>query len=750
MLIRRMTAAFGRFNQETLELSDGLNILMAPNEAGKSTWCAFLSAMLYGLPTRDHGLLADKNRYAPWSGAAMQGRLDCQADGRGLTLLRETKRQTSPLGTFTALYAGTGDPVPELTGQNCGEQLLGVPREVFERSALIRQSGLSITQDAELERRILSLITTGEEDTSYIEAAEALKKQLNRRRHNRTGQLPALEAELAETRRQLDILSGAESRLAETRQEIALLIKRESDLTALLTLHDRWDAAQRRRVLADAESAAAQAAQAAADLRRQAEETRLPENETIARLRGAIVNLGTVRKSVDNAMAEKNAAMRASVNAETAVSESPFAERTPEEAQRDAQSAVRLHGRKTPAMLASAAGVAGCILLSAGLFVSLANRPGGIDLLAGLGILVLGGAGGLLFLSFYLRARKNARTAALTNRYGTADIPEISALADVYAALCQKRDEAQKAVVKTVATYDALYASLTSNEQGILLEVRRFAPAAFDIPAADEALRVCAARRKELSAAQSAMDAARLRYETMSHPLPAEVLSADAPLIPPEQSREALNSALLSVKAELSATQSAADRLSGQITALGGQAALETQAEQLSDQIEMLEGEYASIQLAMQALDSANTILQNRFSPALGRRAAEIFSELTDGRYSGVVLDRAFHLSAEPAGNSVYRDAQLLSAGTADQLYLAVRLAICELVLPAEKQVPIVLDDALANFDDARCAAALRWLRKEAGSRQILLFTCHSREAEFFRGATDVSIQQLTDVQAAV
>ena len=71
MLIRRMTAAFGRFNQETLELSDGLNILMAPNEAGKSTWCAFLSAMLYGLPTRDHGLLADKNRYAPWSGAAM-------------------------------------------------------------------------------------------------------------------------------------------------------------------------------------------------------------------------------------------------------------------------------------------------------------------------------------------------------------------------------------------------------------------------------------------------------------------------------------------------------------------------------------------------------------------------------------------------------------------------------------------------------------------------------------------------------
>lgn len=60
--------------------------------------------------------------------------------------------------------------------------------------------------------------------------------------------------------------------------------------------------------------------------------------------------------------------------------------------------------------------------------------------------------------------------------------------------------------------------------------------------------------------------------------------------------------------------------------------------------------------------------------------------------------------SAEPAGDPLYRDAALLSAGTADQLYLATRLAICDLVLPADRAVPIVLDDALANFDDERCA----------------------------------------------
>ena len=52
MKIYRMTATFGRLEHETLTLQPGLNQLTAPNEWGKSTWCAFLMAMLYGLDTR--------------------------------------------------------------------------------------------------------------------------------------------------------------------------------------------------------------------------------------------------------------------------------------------------------------------------------------------------------------------------------------------------------------------------------------------------------------------------------------------------------------------------------------------------------------------------------------------------------------------------------------------------------------------------------------------------------------------------
>ena len=213
---------------------------------------------------------------------------------------------------------------------------------------------------------------------------------------------------------------------------------------------------------------------------------------------------------------------------------------------------------------------------------------------------------------------------------------------------------------------------------------------------------------------------------------------------PPARSREAVTAELAAVRADLTAARSAADRLTGQLHAVGDPAVLHSEAARLEEEISALEGEYEAIRLAMETLESANTTLQNRFSPELGRRSAEIFSALTDGKYSGVVLDRAFHLSAEQAGDSVYRPSALLSAGAADQLYLAVRLAICDLVLPGEEPAPIVLDDALASFDNDRCAAALRWLKEEGKRRQILLFTCHSREAAFFAGDGEVSVQRLT------
>ena len=730
--IHRMTATFGKLENRTLELKDGLNIIEAPNETGKSTWCAFLLAMLYGVNSRERdkaGFIAEKNRYAPWNGAAMSGRLDCRVGADELSLMRTTRRQTAPMGDFQALYAGTGDSFSGLTGQNCGETLLGVSREVYERSAFIRQSGMTITQDAGLERRIAALITSGEEDTSYSEVSDALKKQLNRRRHNKTGQIPALEGELLDIRRRLTELDTLEIQLQSARRQSEALSLREQELTAELARHDCWEAARERLALSEAETAAAQAERTAEDLRRRIQADRIPENETIGRLRGALVNLETTRKSVNKARAERDEAVKALLRAEAAVNETPFTGLTPEQAEKlplDLEPRPRFPIWAFLLALLCGAG------LGAALWFALKNLLPAV--VAGCGLF-----GAAVLLAGLSIGKKQSSWESHAAEVRQRRKEELSA----YTALYRTAEEVRAEADRRSATAEALYNTLSSNEQAILLEIRRFAPNAFDSSTGDSLLRACAVRRQGLTKAEAAAREARMRLDLLAQKAPAPAGDDILPE-PPVRSREAVTAELASVRADRAAARSTADRLAGQLRAVGNPVVLRSEAARLEDEIAALEGEYEAIRLAMDALDTANTTLQNRFSPELGRRAAEIFSALTEGKYSGVVLDRTFHLSAEQTGDSVYRPSALLSAGAADQLYLAVRLAICDLVLPDEDRAPIVLDDALASFDNDRCAAALRWLKDEGKRRQILLFTCHSREAAFFAGDGEVSVQRLT------
>ena len=94
MLIQRMSAVFGRLRNETLQLQDGLNIIEAPNETGKSTWCAFLTAMLYGINSRERdkaGFIADKT-------ATPRGTAAPCPDGWNVTLTAPTSPSPGPPG----------------------------------------------------------------------------------------------------------------------------------------------------------------------------------------------------------------------------------------------------------------------------------------------------------------------------------------------------------------------------------------------------------------------------------------------------------------------------------------------------------------------------------------------------------------------------------------------------------------------------------------------------------------------------
>ena len=101
---------------------------------------------------------------------------------------------------------------------------------------------------------------------------------------------------------------------------------------------------------------------------------------------------------------------------------------------------------------------------------------------------------------------------------------------------------------------------------------------------------------------------------------------------------------------------------------------------------------------------------------------------LTDGRYDRMHLQRDFSLMAGTGRETVLRSALWRSDGTADQLCLALRLAVAEALMP---DAPLILDDALVRFDDRRLEKALVLLKEEARSRQVIVFTCHGREMQY-------------------
>lgn len=221
MTINKLTASFGKLNGESLELTDGLNVICAPNESGKSTWCAFIRAMLYGIDSAERqkaGHLPDKLRYAPWSGAAMQGEMELSAGGKDITITRATKLKSAPMREFSAVYTGTNVPVEGIDAANAGEMLTGASREVFKRSAFVEQGSIAVSSSPELEKRIGAIVSTGDENCSFTEADEQLRAWQRSRRYNRRGKLPELEERMAETKKrlaELDSLANESERLTQ-------------------------------------------------------------------------------------------------------------------------------------------------------------------------------------------------------------------------------------------------------------------------------------------------------------------------------------------------------------------------------------------------------------------------------------------------------------------------------------------------------------------------------------------------------
>lgn len=713
MQIRRMDASFGKLNNASLRLQPGLNLIYAPNESGKSTWCHFIRTMLYGLPKRERGALAEKNRFSPWNGSPMSGVMEIEAEGKLYTVSRRTSSPTSPMGEFSCTYTGTSTPIPGITGQDLGEILLGIGREVFTRSAFIGQGGMSLDSDAELERRISALVTSGEEDISYSESCERLKKQLNRRRHNKTGLLPSLEQEIRELHTTLETMQDLLEQMTAAREQLQQYTRQTNDLQTRL---QQWDALEKQEALQRYRQAErdALAAQQYADTLAAAAPF-LPEEAELARLMGMADTLDQTLSATEAAGELALQQQKAAASAQSAWQAHPL--HPADEGCLSSQKAILTAAIKPFSLVSLLLSLLAGTAAGAGLWFWLqqplpaASAAGSVFLL-------------LLLLLNGLRRRNNCRAEERAAQFE----------ADCCAYLHLRQEaEVQKAEAeRSTAAARSLHQSCRQGLAELLQRTRPFAPDVSNLTNVSQALREALSRRRALDQAQDDARQARLHCRLLHEHLPQGPLPEPDKILPrPTTSAEQIRDSLPRAMAGAQAAQSQLDKLHGQLIAMGERDVWESRLAQKEQTRQRLQAEYDAIALAMDALQEADAALHSRFSPLLSQRAAKIFSALTRGIYDKVLFHRDFSLSAQAIAEITPHSAALLSHGAADQLYLAVRLAICQMVLPEDKPAPLILDDALANFDDDRMAAALDWLVEESQHRQILLFTCQRREGKY-------------------
>ena len=748
MKIIEMTATFGCLNRATLRPGESFTLIEAANESGKSTWCAFLRAMLYGFPARDRskeGYLAEKTRYQPWSGAPMEGTVTLEWKGRNITLYRGPKG-TSAWGTFTAAYTATGETVPGLTAENCGETILGISREVFERTAFVGQGEAALSPSADLEKRAAALASSGEEEVSFSQVERRLKDWLNRRRSNaRNGLIPQAEGKLAQVRDAMEQQSDLLRRRQEAMQEQEALTAQRDELRARLDAlklrQEQQLSHQRSQAQAEYDELLGRVEQ----LQKTAQA--LPDAETLRSAQGDLSYLGTLAASLRQADQEAPQALAKARRAEEEADSDPyfgnldthFAAAQAQKHYDEALQADQKSGKKLPLFLlllpflATAAIILYCYLSGQGIPQS-HSAPWWTPLtmyLPG-----LWGIWSLVILFLFFRRKKWAKVlASLLAKYNAQTPQDILTRAADYSKKVETAQELRRqyqAVESDRAKFLAQKDELTAQ---LLALVHPFAPEVTDTFGISAALSRALQQRESYRMAENDLKSAQRLLSALPAPQSSVPQSLPADLPPSGEDPATLETRLHEVEEALSRAERLSAQLYGELQALGDPARREGEEAALTQELERRQGEYDALAIALEALREADSQLQERFSPALNQRAGEYLAKLTGGKYDKAALTRQFQASARESGAAALRQDLSLSGGTAQQLYLAARLAMCDLTLPSDEPCPILLDDVLNPFDDARAGLALDCLLEAAQTRQVLLFTCHSREKELLKNS---------------
>jgi len=171
------------------------------------------------------------------------------------------------------------------------------------------------------------------------------------------------------------------------------------------------------------------------------------------------------------------------------------------------------------------------------------------------------------------------------------------------------------------------------------------------------------------------------------------------------------------------------ERLSSSEDLLVKQSEVELKKQQLYD----CSREWVKFRIPLFALEKAISKYENTRQPSVIKAAEDIFSSITNHAYSAIIKPIDSDEVRIRDSRGVDKGVIEMSRGTKEQLYLAMRLGLIKEYEIRSESMPIIMDDILANFDDARGPLAVKCLEEFSKNRQVIVLTCHKNTLNMYK-----------------
>lgn len=150
---------------------------------------------------------------------------------------------------------------------------------------------------------------------------------------------------------------------------------------------------------------------------------------------------------------------------------------------------------------------------------------------------------------------------------------------------------------------------------------------------------------------------------------------------------------------------------------------------ELQSKLEQLSERYAILALSSLLIEQTKSVFEEEKQPEVLQRSSRYLQQMTSGAYIRIVAPGDKPILLAETEDKKWLESSYLSRGTQEQLYLAMRFALCAAAAP-EHPLPLLLDDLFVHFDEGRLIHTLPVIEDLARTRQVILFTCHAHVAQ--------------------